>query len=63
MREQENINLPFAPVNPSHHCDMMHMNKFDPHGEQTHIGERWKNWKRGFEIYLISTNLKEERKK
>ena len=60
----DEVNMPFAPpAKPSHYCDMMPLKKFNPHGEQTNIGERWKKQKRGFEIYLMSTDLKDENMK
>ena len=33
---------------------------FDPISEPTSVSQRWKAWKRRFEIYLIAVNVKDD---
>ena len=36
---------------------------FDPISEPTSVSQRWKAWKRCFEIYLIAVNVKDDAQK
>ena len=36
---------------------------FDPISEPTSVSQRWKAWKRRFEIYLIAVNVKDDAQK
>ena len=36
---------------------------FDPISEPTSVNQRWKAWKRRFEIYLIAVNVKDDAQK
>ena len=36
---------------------------FDPISELTSVSQRWKAWKRRFEIYLIAVNVKDDAQK
>ena len=43
--------------------DLTPLSVFDPISDPTSIGQRWKSWKRRFDIYVIAVNITEDKQK
>ena len=43
--------------------DIAAPNNFNPNGDSTGLGQRWKKWVKGFSIYLIAAGISDDEQK